>query len=329
MTAEPEGGEFDFDAATRLLPGAADGTFEVDISDRWSGTASVNGGFLMANCVKALDAVLPFPDPITVSGLYLRPGNAERSLITTEVIRSGRTTAFGQASLFQGGKEALRVTAAFADLSAVTPKYAGLTPPKLPDPAECQRLGGILGISMARRFEYRAPVAPGWLAGKPSGEPYAEFWMRFADGRPIDTLTLPFITDAAPPAVLELGLGSTTIELTVHVRARPAPGWLACRTYTRFVSGGYHEEDFEVWDSTGTLVAQSRQLALVRPAGSLSSPLEVGQTRAGGHLGKLTAPVLLCARDQDPLVTPAMVRRPDPASAPQCLIRSAWPSGKP
>jgi acyl-CoA thioesterase len=65
--------------------------------------------------------------------------------------------------------------------------------------------------------------------------------------------------------VLELGAGSTTIELTVHVRARPAPGWLACRSYTRFVTGGYHEEDFEVWDSAGTLVAQSRQLALIRP----------------------------------------------------------------
>ena len=46
-------------------------------------------------------------------------------------------------------------------------------------------------------------------------------------------------------------------------RAHPAPGWLACRVATRFVIGGYHEEDFEIWDSTGTLVAQSRQLALL------------------------------------------------------------------
>jgi acyl-CoA thioesterase len=285
------GSEFDFDAETRLTAVPAAGTFEAQISDRWSGMASVNGGFLMANCLKALDAVLPFPDPVTVSGIYLRPGSAGRCVIATQLIRSGRTTAFGQASLSQlppggttprtprgsadeeasisalHGKEVLRVTAAFADLSAVTPKYVGLTPPKLPDPAECEPLGGISGISMAQRFEYRAPVVPGWMTGKPSGEPFAEFWMRFADGRPADTLTLPLITDAAPPAILELGAGgSTTIELTVHVRARPAPGWLACRSYTRFVTGGYHEEDFEVWDSAGTLVAQSRQLALVRPA---------------------------------------------------------------
>ena len=57
--------------------------------------------------------------------------------------------------------------------------------------------------------------------------------------------------------------GSSTVELTVHVRARPAPGWLACRVATRYVTSGYHEEDFEIWDSGGTLVAQSRQLALL------------------------------------------------------------------
>lgn len=69
---------------------------------------------------------------------------------------------------------------------------------------------------------------------------------------------------AAAPVVLDLGeAGSSTVELTVHVRARPAPGWLACRSTTRFVAGGFHEEDFEIWDSTGALVAQSRQLALL------------------------------------------------------------------
>jgi acyl-CoA thioesterase len=267
--------EFEFDAATRLVPLGSGARpeghgFSIDVSDQWSGLASVNGGFLLSLCLKALDAWLPFPDPIVVSGFYLRPGNPGLSQVRTEVIRSGRTTAFGQASLEQGGKEVLRVTAAFADLtapleSAVTPEYAGLTPPKLPDPAECERLAGLASITMARRFEFRAPAQPGWLSGQPSGEPSAEFWMRFADGRPADTLALPFIVDAAPPAVLELGAtGSTTIELNVHVRARPAPGWLACRVITRYVSRGYHEEDVEVWDSAGTLVAQSRQLALIR-----------------------------------------------------------------
>jgi Acyl-CoA thioesterase C-terminal domain len=54
-----------------------------------------------------------------------------------------------------------------------------------------------------------------------------------------------------------------TVELTVHLHVYPAPGWLCCRAATRFVIGGYHQEDFEIRDSTGTLVARSRQLALL------------------------------------------------------------------
>jgi len=80
-----------------------------------------------------------------------------------------------------------------------------------------------------------------------------------------DPIALAAMVDAAAPAVLELGeTGSATIELTVHVRKRPAPGWLACRAVTRHLIDGFHEEDFEIWDSAGTLVAQSRQMALLR-----------------------------------------------------------------
>ena len=92
---------------------------------------------MLATCTRALVQGMPFPDPIVVSGFFLRPGAAGPAAVRTSVIRSGRTTA---------------------------------------------------------------------------------------------------------------------------------PGWLACRATTRFVSNGYHEEDFEVWDSAGTLVAQSRQLALILPS---------------------------------------------------------------
>jgi hypothetical protein len=53
-----------------------------------------------------------------------------------------------------------------------------------------------------------------------------------------------------------------TIELTVHIRGVPAPGPLRCAFRSRFVGGGLVDEEGEIWDTTGTLVAQSRQLAL-------------------------------------------------------------------
>ena len=199
------------------------------------------------------------------------------------MIRSGRSTAFGEAALTQDGKDVVRVTAAFARLGEapgpapvpVAPASAcqdGLvfldgTPPALPPPAECVGVPvGSFGLaSIAERIEFRSAELPGWFLGRPSGRPASEFWMRFADGREADLLSLPLLVDSTAPSVLELGAGSMTIQLTVHLRAHPAPGWLACRATTRFVSNGYHEEDFEVWDSAGTLVAQSRQLALILP----------------------------------------------------------------
>ena len=127
---------------------------------------------------------------------------------------------------------------------------------------------GSFGVAtIAERVEFRSESLPGWFRGAPTGRPSSEFWMRFADGREADLFALPLLVDSTAPSVLELGMTSTTVQLTVHLRGHPAPGWLACRAGARFVSGGYHEEDFEVWDSAGTLVAQSRQLAMILPLG--------------------------------------------------------------
>ena len=56
---------------------------------------------------------------------------------------------------------------------------------------------------------------------------------------------------------------SPTLELTVHVRGVPAPGPLRCRFASRSIADGMFDESGELWDSTGRLVAHSRQLALV------------------------------------------------------------------
>ena len=81
------------------------------------------------------------------------------------------------------------------------------------------------------------------------------------------------VVDALPPVTFDLGLPgwAPTLELTAHVRARPAPGWAIVRHATRNISGGQFEEDCEVWDSEGHLVAMSRQLALL-PAHRLTRP---------------------------------------------------------
>jgi acyl-CoA thioesterase len=277
-------GDFAFDEDSRVVAAGSEGAFTTGLTSRWNGTAgAVNGGYMLAICTRALALGMPFPDPVVVSGFFLRPGTAGPAAVSTSVIRSGRSMAFGEAALTQDGKDVVRVTAAFARLGKGPGAGAGAgadigadqdglvfldgTPPALPPPAECVGVPvGSFGLaSIAERIEFRSAELPGWFLGRPSGRPASEFWMRFADGREADLLSLPLLVDSTAPSVLELGAGSTTIQLTVHLRAQPAPGWLACRATTRFVSNRYHEEDFEVWDSAGTLVAQSRQLALILP----------------------------------------------------------------
>ena len=249
-------------------PGALPDEFATELTGRWNGTnGAVNGGYMLAICLRALGQGMPFPDPVVISGFFLRPGTAGPGMVRTSLTRSGRTTAFGEAVLARDGKDVVRVSAAFAALGAAGPLFVDGAPPSLPPPQECVGVPiGSFGLAtIAERIEFRSASLPGWFRGLPTGRPASEFWMRFADGRDADLYSLPLLVDSTAPSVLELGMTSTTVQLTVHLRGHPAPGWLACRAATRFVSGGYHEEDFEVWDSVGTLVAQSRQLAMIVP----------------------------------------------------------------
>lgn len=255
-----------FDRDTAVVVGG-DGIFAADLSERWDRLGGGPlGGYPLAVAVRALAATTPFPDPLVVSAQFLRPAQHGAAKIATEQVRLGRSVATVEGRFLQGDVERLRVLATFTDLALANGPTTVLgRPPSLPDPDDCiDPFDGLRPTStVADRLEYRFAEVPGWLRGAPSGNPTVECWLRFTEPRDVDLFSLPLVVDAVAPAVMELGAaGSSTIELTLHVRAQPAPGWLACRATTRYLVGGYHDEDFEVWDSTGRLVAQARQLAL-------------------------------------------------------------------
>jgi acyl-CoA thioesterase len=268
MTSPESAPRHAFDADTRV-EAVADHRFAAAVTDRWNVLGGrPNGGYVLGICLQALRRVVPRPDPLVVSAFFLRPTLPGPVEVRTALLRDGRRIATGEATLLQNGQPMVRLTAAFTDLDPSAGRTVVLAePPVLPPPEQSLDLmnGRVIPeLTIAERVEYRVAAWPGWARGEPSGRPSQEFWMRFRDGREPDLLALASLVDAAAPPVLELGEpASATVELTVHLRARPAPGWLACRAHTRFVMAGYHEEDFEIWDSTGALVAQSRQLALL------------------------------------------------------------------
>ncbi|MEV0037220.1 thioesterase family protein [Streptomyces sp. NPDC050804] len=266
-------GDSEFDRATALTlrePGVHDAL----LSPGWTIMNVLNGGYLLALIGRALGDTLPHTDPFAVSAHYLTPSTPGPAVVRTEVIRTGRTLSTGQASLFQTAEdgsevERIRVLASYGDLDALPDDVrTAAKPPGIPPLERC--VSSADGppppgdFAMIDRLDLRLdPATVGWAVGAPSGLGEMRGWFRFADGRDADPLALLLVVDALPPTAFEMGLKgwTPTVELTTHVRCRPAPGPLRVALTTRNLAGGFLEEDAEIWDSADRLVAQSRQLA--------------------------------------------------------------------
>ena len=165
--------------------------------------------------------------------------------------------------------------------------------PAFPDLADCIDLGqwpGAVAADGSAGFPAHVevlldPACTGWRSNDPAGIPEMRGYVRLRDHRDPDALLLALAVDALPPVVF--GLGATgwapTVELTWHMRAVPVAGPLQVAARSRHVSGGWFDEEAEVWDAAGRLVAQSRQLARVG-RGRLRT-LANGTARAAGAAG--------------------------------------------
>ena len=251
----------------------ADGRYEGQLVPEWNIGDNPNGGYLISIVMNALNDALPHPDPVTVTTHYLRPGVANAPCeVQVDVIRTGRSLSTARATLVQEGKPRLEVLASFGDLSQSVGVSHELTlpAPSIPDPDSCpQREGNLQGIELpiSQRLDVR--LHPELAVPGESGRAEMAGWIRFADGRDPDTRSLLLFCDAFPPSPLgKLGLVGwvPTVELTVHVRRRPAPGWIQSRFVTEDLQNGRMIESGAQWDSEGQLVSQNRQIGLVMQA---------------------------------------------------------------
>ncbi|MDX3571216.1 thioesterase family protein [Streptomyces sp. ID05-47C] len=269
--------EFDRDTAVTLRE---PGVYDADLSAGWTIFGAVNGGYLLAVLGRALADALPHSDPFTVTAHYLSASRPGPAVVRTEPVRAGRTLSTGQASLFQYDEEGreverIRVLASYGDLDALPDDVrTSAKPPAFASIGQCfgPEDGPAPDVDqqpIAERLMLKLdPSTVGWALGQPSGKGEMRAWFGLADGRDADPLSLLLAVDALPPTAFDLGVVGwvPTIELTVHVRCRPAPGPVRVSLTTRNLAGGFLEEDGEVWDSQDRLVAQSRQLARVRLA---------------------------------------------------------------
>ncbi len=258
--------------------------FSAQVHPAWNIANNPNGGYLLAIAAQALRQATPDqPEPLSITAHFLRPGLAGQPCqIDTRLLRQGRQLSTARATLTQAGGVRLEVLAAMGRLGASAspgaapllatpappPPELSLPRPEMPPPEACVgRSGAAQGVELPilNRLEIR--LHPQQAAPGAAGRATVSGWIRFADGRAPDALSCLLMVDAFPPAVFGL-LGMVgwvpTIELTVHLRRRPAPGWLLGQFWTDDLSDGRLIENGALWDSAGQLVAQSRQLALVR-----------------------------------------------------------------
>jgi acyl-coenzyme A thioesterase PaaI-like protein len=257
-------------AAATSVQSAGAGLWAATITPGWDIGSNANGGYLLAIAARALLLATNRPDPVTITVHYLSPGKPGPVEIATSIIKQGRRFATATATLSADGRPVLIALGTLGDLEeAAGPELVDVAPPDLPPPDACIALEETTFTPpFVSRVEIRLhPDDASFATGDPSGRPLIRGWFRLRRAEPLDTVALLCAVDAFPPTAFNTGVltagWTPTVELTAHVRGRPEPGWLRCRFATHFVTRGFLEEEGEVWDATGRLVAQSRQLALV------------------------------------------------------------------
>ncbi|WP_214405253.1 thioesterase family protein [Pseudonocardia lacus] len=246
-----------FDTATALHE-AGELSWTAEVDDGWVSLSGVpNGGHLMGLALLAACRAVPGVEPLTATAHFLRPGLIGPARLDVEVVKRGRTCSTAVVRLEQGGKERVRTLVTLGGPDGGPADFAPPAPP-FPGPDECPPADPeVIGsASVRQRFDYRLVAVDG---ARVHG------WIRFADGREPDLAAVPLVVDSFPPAVLgeRPGVTMSTLELTVHFRQPPAPGWLLARIGSRALLHGTVEEDAELWDSAGRLVAMSRQIAQI------------------------------------------------------------------
>lgn len=255
-------------AADTAIDRIDDTTWSGAVAPGWDIAGSADGGYLMAIAGRVGAEATGKGDPVTITGHFLSPGRPGPLVAEAHVLRTGRRFSTVHVTLSSSGRRILAVLGTYAELDGgpAAAERVDARPPELPPPEDCVALEptDTFPPPFVGRVDLR--LHPDHLVGSSAGSPRVSGWFRLRHDEPVDVLALLVAVDAFPPTVFFADLPVAwvpTVEMTTHVRARPSPGWLQCTFGTRFITGGFLEEDGEVWDSTGRLVAQSRQLALI------------------------------------------------------------------
>jgi acyl-CoA thioesterase len=287
--APPAVGEFDRDTAVQLQQEANGATgarriYAAEVSPNWRAGRGPHGGYLTAMLMRALSETVADPAraPRSLTVHFPRAPEPGAVTITTVLEREGRSLSTLSARMEQDGRLIALALSAFS-VAWDGPTVNEVEMPSVPGPGPGRRRGNQLGEG-APPFGRHITVQPR-IGGAPFAGPEQPMetgaWLGLADPRPVDALSVAFFADALIPVPFMRASEpnpAPTIDLTVHFRTalprpptpeRPAadPDEL-CLVHIRgrLIHEGFFEEDGMIWAADGTLLAQSRQLAILLPS---------------------------------------------------------------
>ncbi len=285
-------GPFERDTAVWLQRSqGAEREFAASVAAGWHAGRGPHGGYLAAMLMRAFSYSVEdqrrSPRSLTIH--FLRAPAPGAVSITTTVEREGRSLVFLSARIEQDGALMALALAAFSPAWS-GPEISELAMPTVAPPAGERKPGTLIPtelggpefashMTLQRRFGPALPLAQDGQPMETGG------WIGLVEPRPLDALALAFFTDALiPTPFVRIGAPAPapTIDITIHFRtalpSRPADGRPAipspaarsdpyelvlARARARLVHEGFFTEDTHIWAADGTLLAQSRQLALL------------------------------------------------------------------
>lgn len=249
--------------------------FELEgiVAPNWCINGNPNGGYLMAFLASAMQKKSDKKWPVIVTTNFLtKCETGKKSRVTLEAISNGKRLNRYQASLIQDGTERTRCWATFMDegnCDQSADRYEKEAP-ELPMREVCVHSPVMPKYTLFDNMDMLlAPSCAGWLQGGGDLSPISEQkgWIKFKDDRPCDALSLLLMADSFPPPVLASHGALAwvpTIEYSVSVRALSSTPWIKAVFRSHYLTCDIVEEDGELWDENGKLLAISRQIAQFR-----------------------------------------------------------------
>ncbi len=263
----------------RVSRTSSDAEFEADLNENWTIGPKVHGGVMVALCAKAArDAYNREPGegatgegvhPVAVSVNFLSAPDPGAVRLVTAVRKRGRRIGLVDVELLQGDRSCVHAAVTLgapehdaqplwfdAPLCALVPAEP---------PADVPVIGPGHPGAAINNLARGCDIHPRVIEELGDDQPLMfTFWVRPKAGA-VDEFFALMCGDISLPVSYAVGRRgwAPTVQLTAYLRAVPADGWLRVFCTATQIGQDWFDEDHTVVDSTGRIVVQTRQLALV------------------------------------------------------------------